>query len=205
MEFLVTANTNPAVYNNKTLQKATNAVYKYGEAIRKNWFAIAHVVAAVDASECYKDDGFDNVHEWMEDAFNLKKSARYSLLSIGKEYLREIKDASGKTIGYGTNLVEDGDPDFSKTQVEKMLPAGHDLAAQLVENGEITPEMTAKEIEKVVKSYKEDTTESETETETETETESTSEVATSYIVWDAEGNEYDIPVDVLEKYKVVKA
>lgn len=151
MEFLVTT-TNAVSFSNKELSKATTAIFKLGDAIKKNWFAIAHIVAQVDETECFKDDGFNTVHEWVEKTFGIKKTASYSLLTIGKEYTREIVNASGKVVGYGTNLIEEGADDFSKTQVEKMLPAGHELAAQLVTGGEITPDMSAKEISKVVKS-----------------------------------------------------
>lgn len=151
MEFLVTT-TNAVAFNNKNLSKATTTIFKLGEAIKKNWFAIAYAVAEVDATECYKDDGFNTVHEWTEKTFGIKKTASHSLLTIGKEYTREIVNASGKVTGYGTNLVTDGEDDFSKTQVEKMLPAGHKLAVELVNGGEITPDMTAKEISKAVKS-----------------------------------------------------
>ena len=210
MEFLVTT-TNAVSFDNKELQKATNAVLKLGDAIKKNWFAIAHIVAHVDETECYKDDGFNNVHEWVGKAFGIKKSASYSLLTIGREYTREIVNSSGKVVGYGTNLITDGSDDFSKTQVEKMLPAGHELAVELVNGGEITPDMSAKEISRVVKSHiKPDTEESETDcTESENETdvsEGTEKeletVSMCVSVWDKDGNEYSIPVDVLDKYAV---
>lgn len=196
MEFLV-ATTKEVSFSNKELQKATQTVLNLGETIKKNWFAIAHIVAHVDETECYKDDGFNTVHEWVEKTFGIKKTASYSLLTIGKEYTREIVNASGKVIGYGTNLVTDGSDDFSKTQVEKMLPVGHELAVELVNVGEITPDMSAKEISRVVKSHtnpepdehETDDTESEQETET-------------IPVWDKDGNEYEIPIDVLKNYAV---
>lgn len=171
MEFLVTT-TNAVSFTNKELSKATTAIFKLGDAIKKNWFAIAHIVASVDTTECYKDDGFNTVHEWVEKTFGIKKTASYSLLTIGKEYTREIVNSSGKVVGYGTNLVTDGEDDFSKTQVEKMLPAGHKLAVELVTGGEITPDMSAKEISKVVKSSlhpEPDEPEQDTEEETEGE------------------------------------
>ena len=205
MEFLVTT-TNAVSFDNKELQKATNAVFKLGDAIKKNWFAIAHIVARVDATECFKDDGFNTVHEWVEKTFGIKKSASYTLLTIGKEYTREIVNASGRVIGYGTNLVTDGSDDFSKTQVEKMLPAGHELAVELVNGGEITPKMSAKEISKVVKEHtnhepNKSETEQEPDTENESETEQENELET-VSVWDKDGNEYVIPIDVLKKYAV---
>ena len=210
MEFLVTT-TNAVSFDNKELQKATNAVLKLGDAIKKNWFAIAHIVAHVDETECYKDDGFNNVHEWVEKAFGIKKSASYSLLTIGREYTREIADSSGKVVGYGTNLITDGSDDFSKTQVEKMLPAGHELAVELVNGGEITPAMSAKEISRIVKAHTNtDSDESETdcmESENVTDvcegTEKELETVSMWVsVWDKDGNEYSIPVDVLDKYAV---
>lgn len=211
MEFLVTT-TNAVAFENKELQKATNAVFKLGDAIKKNWFAIAHIVAKVDATECFKDDGFNTVHEWVEKTFGIKKTASYTLLTIGKEYTREIVNASGRVIGYGTNLVTDGSDDFSKTQVEKMLPAGHELAVELVNGGEITPKMSAKEISKVVKERTnkseteqepdmENESEQEPDTENESETEQENESET-VSVWDKSGNEYKIPVNVLNKYRV---
>lgn len=204
MEFLVTT-TNAVTFENKDLQKATNAVFKLGDAIKKNWFAIAHIVAHVDATECFKDDGFNTVHEWVEKTFGIKKSASYTLLTIGKEYTREIVNASGKVVGYGTNLITDGSDDFSKTQVEKMLPAGHELAVELVAGGEITPEMSAKEISKVVKAHtnpEPETDETEPEQETDGGNGEPEQEPETVSVWDKDGKEYKIPADVLNKYRV---
>jgi len=116
-------------------------------------------------------------------------------LTIGKEYTREIVNASGKVVGYGTNLITDGSNDFSKTQVEKMLPAGHELAVELVAGGEITPEMSAKEISKVVKKHTNPEPDEPEPDEPEQEPETVS-------VWDKDGNEYKIPADVLNTYRV---
>lgn len=202
MEFLVT--TSPTVsYTNKELQRATSTIFKIGDAIRKNWFAIAHVIARVDKMECYKDDGFSTVHEWTEKTFGIKKTASYSLLTIGKEYTREIVNASGKVIGYGSNLISDGSDDFSKTQVEKMLPVGHEKAVTLVTDGEITPEMSAKEISRIIKSYTNSESEQENtgdgEPEQEIDADSKGETVS---VWDKDGSEYMIPVAILEKYAI---
>lgn len=201
MEFLVTT-TNEVSFSNNELQKATNKVFKLGDTIKKNWFAIAHIVAHVDEMECYKDDGFNTVHEWVGKTFGIKKTASYSLLTIGKEYTREIVNSSGKVVGYGTNLINDGSDDFSKSQVEKMLPAGHELAVELVNCGEITPDMSAKEISRVVKSHtnkETDDVEPEQETKQEPETEQEPETVS---VWDKYGHEYKIPVDVLAMYRI---
>ena len=205
MEFLVTT-ANVVMFNNKELQKATNTVLKLGDAMKKNWFAIAHIVAHVDATECYKDDGFNTVHEWVEKTFGIKKTASYCLLTIGKEYTREIVDASGNVVGYGTNLITDGMDDFSKTQVEKMLPAGHELAVELVNGGEITPDMSAKEISRVVKYHTNlelDETDDTEPNEIITDCGNGTEPEPLLVaVWDNEGTEYAIPFDVLAMYQI---
>jgi len=204
MEFLVTTPITTA-FENKDLQKATNMIFKLGDAIRKNWFYIAYIVADVDKTECYKDDGFNTVHEWVEKTFGIKKSASYSLLTIGKEYTRKIVNASGKLVGYGSNLITEGSDDFSKTQIEKMLPAGHELAVKLVNDGEITPDMSAKEISSVVKSHMEPE-ESEDDAESEPETDGAmnepEQEPETVSVWDKNGVEYAIPVGILDKYAV---
>ena len=140
-----------SLYTDKVLRDATSKITKYGTAIRDNWFAIAYQVARVNAGKHYEKDGFKTIHDWTKSAFNLKKSTSYALLKIGKEYTREITDGK-KTLGYGTNLVPVGsETDFNKTQVERLLPLGHEVAVEMVESGEITPEMTAQEIAKTVK------------------------------------------------------
>ena len=204
MEFLVTSN-NEITFSNKELQKSTTSIFKLGNSIKANWFSIAHIIAHVDEKECYKDDGFNTVHEWVEQTFGIKKSASYSLLTIGKEYTREITSASGKVIGYGTNLIVDGEPDFSKTQIEKMLPGGHELASELVLSGEVTPDMSAKEISKVVKRH----TNPEPDVAEEPEPDIgenpepygiDDEEDETVVVFTYNNHRYAIPIDVLEKY-----
>lgn len=168
-DMIITTNNIPT-YQNKSLQAATNKVFKIGETIRRCAFETAFIMAQVDETECYKDDGFNSVHDWAMKTFGFKKSASYTLLRVGKEYTRAIPDAKGRVKGYGSNLIpENATEDFTTTQIEKMLPGGHDLAVELVESEEITPDMTCKQIEKVIKSH---TTEDETEVgENETDVE----------------------------------
>lgn len=197
-------------FTNKALQAATNKVFKIGETVRRCAFETAFIMSQVDESECYKDDGFNSVHEWAMKTFGFKKSASYTLLRVGKEYTRTISDAKGKVRGYGSNLIsEDAETDFTTTQIEKMLPGGHDLAVELVESEEITPDMTCKEIEKVIKAHttpepEESVVESELE-ESDTESEEPgidNELENFMIVTDEAGNKYRIPFEVLKQYRV---
>lgn len=152
-ELIITAEHKQYAFTNKELQNATMAIYKIAENIRTRWFEIAAIVAMVDAKELYKDDGFSDVHEWVNKVFAFGKSTSYDLLKVGREYVREVTNKAGKVIGYESNLVPVGADNFSTTQVRRMLPAGHELASELVEAGEITPDMTTTKIAKVIKSH----------------------------------------------------
>ena len=152
MEFGVTT-LQKTEFTNRELQTATNNIFKLGESIKNSWFKVAYIVSEIDAKGVYTDDGFETVHDWVTKTFGLKKTASYTLLKIGKEYTRKITNSFGKTIGYGSNLVEDGEPDFSKTQVECLLPLGHEVAREFADTGVIRPDMTCKDIKTFVKNY----------------------------------------------------
>ena len=214
-DFLIVANETAVRFNNAELNKATNKIFKLGNNIRKCWYEVAYVVAKVDESGCYVEDGFDSVHEWVSKTFGLKKSASYTLLSIGKEYTKQILSDKGNVVGYGSNLPVDGN-DFSKTQLEKMLPLGHDKAVELVESGRITPSMTVEEIKKIVKEENSVAVElamPEPETESATENneiaenvepvDHTEEENEEMIkVFANDGSKYLIPISILIKYEL---
>lgn len=154
MEELIITNEHKAIaFANKELQNASMIIFKIAENIRTRWFEIAAIVAMVDARELYKDDGFADVHEWVSKTFAFGKSTSYDLLKVGREYVREVHNKSGRVVGYESNLVPEGASNFSTTQVRRMLPVGHELAAELVEAGEITPDMTTTKITKVIKAH----------------------------------------------------
>ena len=153
MNEICTTARNSVAFSNKDLQNATMTIFKIAENIRTRWYEIAAIVAMVDAKECYKDDGFSDVHEWVNKTFAFGKSSSYDLLRIGNESVREVTNKAGKVVGHECNLVPEGSPNFSRTQVRRMLPAGHDLAAQLVNDGEITPDMNTTKIAKVIKAH----------------------------------------------------
>lgn len=153
MEMMINTTDRTALtFTNKKLQNATMQIMQIAGKIRNNWFEVGAIIATVDEQELYKDDGFNNVHEWTARAFNIKKSMSYDLLKIGKEYTREILSEKGRTLGYECNLeVPDSSENFALTQVIRMLPAGHDKAQELVTAKVITPDMTSTAIGKVIK------------------------------------------------------
>ena len=139
-------------FNNKELNAATRKVFSLGEKIRKSALETAAVVAAVDKTGCYQDDGFKTVHDWTAAAFGFKKSTSYNMLAIGREYVAPVLNSAGRTIAYESTFAQtvESDGDFTVTQLIQLLPAGRDMAGQLVFDGKVTPDMTCKEIKAVV-------------------------------------------------------
>ena len=157
---------NRDTYMNKDLAKATTKVNKLGTSIQRNLFEVAAIIAEVDRTQCYEEDGFKNVHEWTAQAFGIKKTASYTFLKIGKDYVEITLNENGKAISYGSNLYHATSRDFSISQVEALLPAGKDLAEDLAATERVIPEMTVREIKKIVKELTadpEDVTEAETD------------------------------------------
>lgn len=194
---------NIPTFANKELNAATKKMCMISETLRKSALETAAIIAHVSETECFKDDGFNTVHEWVGETFGFKKSASYTLLKIGSEYLTEVVNSKGKVTGYVSNLVDSQDNgDYSVTQIEKMLPGGWALAKELTDNGETNPGMTCKEIEAVIKRYTKSEDEPE-QTDTEPEqTESDTEPEQDIVVTDEHGNKYAIPVSVLEQYRI---
>lgn len=156
MDMMINTNDrNSLSFTNKKLQNATMQIMQIVGEIKNNWFQIGAIIAEVDKEELYKEDGFSNVHEWTQRAFNIKKTTSYDLLRIGKDYTRELTTEKGRITGYECNLLpENSEANFTTTQVMKMLPAGHDKAQELVDSKIITPDMTSTAIAKVIKDLK---------------------------------------------------
>lgn len=188
-------------YLNKGLNEATKKIQALGDGIRKAYFTVAAIIAKVDREALYELDGFKNVHEWTEKEFGFKSSRSYSLLTIGQKWTDEVIDKRGHVTGHVAVI----DPNFSTTQIEKMLPAGRDKAEELYEAGVIRPEMSAKDIEKAIKAALNPKADEELETVEEQDEGANDSDPTPELcikVTDEEGNEYEIPVSILMSYKI---
>ena len=144
------------VYGDKTLKQATKRIYECGEKVAANMFEIAAIIAQVDSEKAYKKDGFHSVHEWTQSAFGFKKTLSYNLLTIGREWTEPLlSTTTGKEIGHKSNLVQYMDDDFTVSQISQMLPVGRTVAIEMIADGEITQDMTCKDIKAAVKKRKE--------------------------------------------------
>lgn len=173
MELMIT---NPTGYalTNKKLATATARIYKLGEKVRTNLYQIAQELVKIDNGAMYEDDGFKSVYEYAEAVLGIKKTFSHNLVRIGREYTAPELS--------GSNLPHDEDQDYTVTQVQMMLPISRDEVVEIIEAGDITPDMTCREISKVVKDYKNgkngDKAESETD-ESETDESETAESETA--------------------------
>lgn len=138
MEELVKVNVE---ISNKDLKGYTTKIKNCGENIRKNYIKIAHLLNEVDSTECYLDDGFVDTQDYASKVLGIQKTTCYNLLKIAKEYLNED--------GTRTILTTEG-IDFGVSQVQALLSLGVDEAKTLCENGTITPDMSVRQIKKIV-------------------------------------------------------
>ena len=134
---------------NATLKKATERITKCTHAIATNAYTIAAILAKIDETECYTEDGFKNVAEYTEAFFGMKKSATYEYIKIGREYVENNH----------SNLPHE-DIDFTHKQVAALLPLNNrNRAVELIKDGTITVDTPVSEIKKIVKAEKTEPTE----------------------------------------------
>ena len=202
-EMLVKVETGGIGYTSPTLRKATEIINKIGDNIRKEAFHVAAIIAEVDVTGAYELDGFESVHDWTKHAFGWEKSQSYNFLKIGKEYTAISLDKSGKANGWHCDLGSG----FSTSQVIKMLPLGHTEAVKAVEDGVISAEMSVRDIaakvKELTKKTEEELEEPDTGASEEDESEDREETPEILVrVMDTHGNAYEVPLEILTKYKV---
>lgn len=144
----------------KDLNNITHQITKIAGDIKKNYYNIAALLVRVDKEKLYEADGFTSAVDYAMQTFKLKKSAVYTMLTIGREYTNTAKLES--------NLPHENGKDFTATQIEKMLPLkGRENVVAVIESGQINSDMTCKEIGEVVKGIITPPTEEEEEGEKE--------------------------------------
>ena len=154
--------TNRPKFMNKDLESATIALCKCDMQIKARQFDIAAILADVDARKLYVDDGFSSTQEYAHSTFGMQKSLAYSLIEVGRNYTRPIISANGKTIGHCSNLLPPADQskqdapliDFTTGQLSRISSLGRETIRSLIESGELTPQMTYKQLDALVKAHK---------------------------------------------------
>lgn len=159
MSMELTLVTNRPKFNNMELEKATILLSNCDSNIRRYQFTIAATLAKIENSKLYTDDGFDSCAEYAMQTFGMKKTLAYNLIDIGTNYTRAYHDKKGKIIGYCSNLLPACDSeimdapliDFTPNKISRFKSLGREKVLEMVNNGELTPQMTTREIDDVVK------------------------------------------------------
>lgn len=131
---------------NKELKSYTTKLKTCGTNIRKNYLKISHLLTEIEKTECYLDDGFEDVQDYASKVLNIQKTTCYNLLKIGREYISETGDR--------TVLTDKGD-DYGVSQLQALIPLGVEKSKELHDEGTITPEMSVRQIKGIVKSLTE--------------------------------------------------
>lgn len=172
--FEITNNNQTPILMNRDLQKATDNVIALNNANIRNDYQIAAIFAQVEKSGCFTDDGFKNVTEWGMKCIGFKRAQCYNYLKVGKEYIREIISNKGKNLGYCSNLLpipgDDSnreltsfgtepapapDKDFNMSQTIAISRIDtREQALDLIHEGVISPEMSVRDIKKVIEKIK---------------------------------------------------
>lgn len=146
MSNVVVVNSNQVpTFQNEELNKATREIFEYDKNIRLNYFKIADALRWIKGLELYKEDGFKSVSEYASQVFGYEKSTVSRMIKIAEDYLLED--------GSSTVFVQEG-KDFSISQLREVLALPRGEVVDLVQEGQITPDMTKDQIRAVVKKAK---------------------------------------------------
>lgn len=170
MEIMVKEN--GITFVNKKLATITSRIFACGEKMQQSMYGVAHNLGRVKSEELFVDDGYESVADYAEKVFGFKKTAAYALAKIGERF--------GADNGKGSVFARE-DRDFSVGQLQEVLPLADEVITEAVNNGELSPDMTVREIREWVKSMKAlSNSENETDTDTEDETDTGTETDTDY-------------------------
>ena len=106
--------------------------------VEKTQIMIADLLAEVAHNELWKDDGFESTLDYAMQTFGWKKAYAYASIQLG--------------VKRNTNQLPDGN--FNAGQLREMFPLSREKLDELVEAGEITEDMSAKQIREAIKPYK---------------------------------------------------
>ena len=155
---------------NKELNEITTKIRRASSNVVMNTFRIASLVATVDEKKLYEGE-FEDTCDYVKKCFGLEKASTYNLIKVGRDFITEVQN--GNVTNFETLLTHAG-KDYSISQVFKMLPLGIEKAKELTADAVITPDMSCRAIERIVKENTEGTKsrgKSKTEPEPETEPE----------------------------------
>lgn len=129
---------------NPELKNAARQIVKLEKTRDRAAYAIAQVLKTVDEKRMFVEDGYKNIEQFASAMFGYKKVTVSNMLRIAKTYM--LPD--------GSTILKNGENDFTYTKLSELLSLGPDTLKKAVQDGEINPEMTQKELRSYVKKQK---------------------------------------------------
>lgn len=130
-------------FANKRLAKELNTIQKCMLTVGKSEWGFAKSVAVIMNDELYKED-FETD----------KKLADF--LGISKSSLSKAQRSVQRVVEFDCLRDENGNPIYSLSKVQEMLPVSVEDFNDFITGYEIDPSLTAKEIREAVQCYKDD-------------------------------------------------
>lgn len=129
---------------NPELKSAAKQIVKLEKTRDRAAYAIAQVLKTVDDKRLFVEDGYKNIEQFASAMFGYKRVTVSNMLRIAKTYM--LPD--------GSTILKNGENDFTYTKLSELLSLGPDTLKKAVQNGDITPDMTQKELRNYVKKQK---------------------------------------------------
>ena len=179
-------------FSNKKLNKSMDAILDEYKRAQKGSENVAKALTAIKDGELWRDD-FDSFETCIS-TFGIGKAQAYRVISSYK--LKYNEECDGRL------------ENFTLTQVAEIARLEISLFCDLIDNGEITPEMSCAKIRSVVNNYKNE--EEPDDTDGEEPTDDGEELDTTYkvVISGADFIIEDVKVQkaitkVLEKYGII--
>lgn len=127
-------------YKNVDYQDAKNIIKEKMKSSVENFIAIGYHLKHIDETEQYKEDGYANIWECAKMEFGFSQAKASRCINICKAYSRDGDSP----------YIDERFRDFNPSQLQEMLPFKDD--EHLI--GQITPDMSSREIRKEVQNTK---------------------------------------------------
>lgn len=128
-----------------TLTNVTNEIIKIETSINKNMFQIANLLSLTSEKELYKTGDYKNMVEYGENALGYKKATTYALIQVSQRFLK------GKAVSL---IKKDDEKDYTVSQLRELLTLTDEQISNGIEDGEITPNKSSRELKEYVKDIK---------------------------------------------------
>ena len=129
----------------KTLADATKRIHKLEESSIKNMHAIANTLKEVKANGLDTASGYSDVHDYAEKELQYKKSTSYMLVQVAERFLTDKNESI---------LKRKDEKDYTVSQLRELCPLTNEIINELIEAGEISPQVSTRKLNQIVKGYK---------------------------------------------------